>query len=179
MNNGKFSVKKFQEFLEMLTTLDVVNENTARNLKNSTARLLTVLKDDEMDDITKVDVDELAKRYMETSEPKPSESSITAYRSRTESAIKKFIAFEEEGKILYKPLAKNEEVEVNREDTIILGDQDPEVLKAASNISTFSLPVIIRPEQGISVTISGIPTDLTNNEAELIASILKVYVRPH
>ncbi|VEI69420.1 Uncharacterised protein [Serratia fonticola] len=179
MNNGKFSVTKLQEFLEMLTTLDVVNENTARNLKNSTARLLTVLNDEEKDDVTKVDVDALAKRYMETSESKPSDSSIAAYRSRTETAIKKFIAYQEAGKILYRPLSKNDEVEVNREDTIVLGDQEPETLKVASNISTFSLPVIIRPEQGISVTISGIPTDLTNNEAELIASILKVYVRPH
>ncbi|EOO4973161.1 hypothetical protein MMT14_27940, partial [Escherichia coli] len=34
------------------------------------------------------------------------------------------------------------------------------------------------PESGVTVTIKGIPNDITNEEAERISSILKVYVRP-
>lgn len=178
MNNEDYSVKNFQEFLEKLLTLGVVNESTARNLKNSSARLLTAVKDNEMDDVTKINVDDLVMRYVAMSESKPSPSSIAAYRSRTESAIKKFIAFQQGDEIPYTPQLKKEEVVAVKEDTFEMGNLEPEALKSASNTKTFTLPVTIRPEEGIAVTISGIPMDITNDEAERIASILKVYVRP-
>lgn len=171
MTNHGLSVQAFKDFLESLMALNIMKEATARNLKNSSARLLTVVQEDEMDDVTKLDVDELAERYINATEPKPSDSSITAYKSRMESAIKKFVAYQAGEEIPYNPVDRQEE-----EEELVEVKQQAEEKSAVT--SSYSLPVVIRPESGTTVTISGIPTDLTSEEAERISSILKVYVRP-
>ncbi|MDI5619457.1 hypothetical protein MJI08_25860, partial [Salmonella enterica subsp. enterica serovar Anatum] len=74
--------------------------------------------------------------------------------------------------IPYIPVERQEE-----EEELVELKQPVEVKSATP--SSYSLPVVIRPELGVTVTISGIPTDLTSEEAERISSILKVYVRPH
>ncbi|EAS0739586.1 hypothetical protein D0522_23740 [Salmonella enterica] len=172
MAESNVSVQAFKGFLEELMSLNIMKEATARNLKNSSARLLTVVKEEEMDDVTKLDVNELAERYINATEPKPSDSSITAYKSRMESAIKKFVAYQAGETIPYIPVERQEE-----EEELVELKQPVEVKSATP--SSYSLPVVIRPESGVTVTISGIPTDLTSEEAERISSILKVYVRPH
>ncbi|ECW7554131.1 hypothetical protein GYL01_003340 [Salmonella enterica] len=172
MAESNVSVQAFKVFLEELMSLNIMKEATARNLKNSSARLLTVVKEEEMDDVTKLDVNELAERYINATEPKPSDSSITAYKSRMESAIKKFVAYQAGETIPYIPVERQEE----EEELVEL--KQPVKVKSATP-SSYSLPVVIRPESGVTVTISGIPTDLTSEEAERISSILKVYVRPH
>ncbi|HHN8373792.1 hypothetical protein [Morganella morganii] len=171
MSNQELSVYAFKDFLESLMSLDIMKEATARNLKNSSARLLTVVKEEEMGDVTLLDVNELADRYIEITEPKPSKSSIIAYKSRMESAINKFKAFQANEEIPYNPIDRQEE-----EDK--LTDPAPTIEAKSEQPSSYSLPVVIRPESGTTVTISGIPTDLTSEEAERISSILKVYVRP-
>lgn len=172
MAESKVSVQAFKEFLESLLSLNIMKEATARNLKNSSARLLTVVQEDEMADVTQLDVNTLAERYINATEPKPSDSSITAYKSRMESAIKKFIAYQSGEDIPYNPIDRQEE----EEELVEAKPNDTEVKSTV--ISSYSLPVVIRPETGTTVTISGIPTDLTSEEAERISSILKVYVRP-
>ncbi|ATC73118.1 MULTISPECIES: hypothetical protein [Morganellaceae] len=172
MNNQELSVQAFKDFLESLMSLNIMKEATARNLKNSSARLLTVVKEEEMGDVTKLDLNVLAERYIEITEPKPNDTSIKAYKSRMESAINKFKAFQANEDIPYNPISNRQEEEKE------LAKEAPEVEPKNDQPSSYSLPVVIRPESGTTVTISGIPTDLTSEEAERISSILKVYVRP-
>ncbi|HIH4317559.1 TPA: hypothetical protein ACYSBI_001495 [Morganella morganii] len=172
MSNQKLSVYAFKDFLESLVSRKIMKDATARNLKNSSARLLTVVKEEEMGDVTLLDVNELADRYIKVTEPKPSKSSIIAYKSRMESAINKFKAFQANEEIPYNPIDRQEEEEEK------LADPAPTNEVKSEQPSSYSLPVVIRPESGTTVTISGIPTDLTSEEAERISSILKVYVRP-
>ncbi|EOB7509663.1 hypothetical protein [Providencia vermicola] len=172
MNNQELSVQAFKDFLESLMSLNIMKEATARNLKNSSARLLTVVKEEEMGDVTKLDLNVLAERYIEITEPKPNDTSIKAYKSRMESAINKFKAFQANEDIPYNPISNRQEEEKE------LAKEAPEVELKNDQPSSYSLPVVIRPESGTTVTISGIPTDLTSEEAERISSILKVYVRP-
>ncbi len=171
MTNHSLSVQAFKDFLESLLSLNIMKEATARNLRNSSARLLTVVHEEEMGDVTQLDVDELAERYINVTEPKPNDNSITAYKSRMESAIKKFVAFQAGETIPYNPVDRQEEDEE-------LVEVKQQVEEKSVVPSSYSLPVVIRPESGTTVTISGIPTDLTSEEAERISSILKVYVRP-
>ncbi|EPO2869083.1 TPA: hypothetical protein ACHKVW_004742 [Escherichia coli] len=172
MAKSNVSVQAFKDFLEELMSLNIMKEATARNLKNSSARLLTVVQEEEMGDVTQLDVNELAERYINATEPKPSDSSITAYKSRMESAIKKFVAFQSGEEIPYTPIDKesSEEKDLTGEPTKVEGK--------ANALHTYDLPVVLRPESGVTVTIKGVPNDITNEEAERISSILKVYVRP-
>lgn len=172
MTNLNLSVSAFKDFLESLLSLNIMKEATARNLKNSSTRLLTVVTEEEMEDVTKLDVNALAERYIEVTEPKPTDSSITAYKSRMESAIKKFVAYQTGEEIPYTPIDKE-----SNEDEDLIGESKKEESKVMTR-HTYDLPVVLRPESGITVTIKGIPNDITNEEAERISSILKVYVRP-
>ncbi|HDN4736544.1 TPA: hypothetical protein P1129_004565, partial [Salmonella enterica subsp. enterica serovar Bareilly] len=142
MAESNVSVQAFKGFLEELMSLNIMKEATARNLKNSSARLLTVVKEEEMDDVTKLDVNELAERYINATEPKPSDSSITAYKSRMESAIKKFVAYQAGETIPYIPVERQEE-----EEELVELKQPVEVKSATP--SSYSLPVVIRPELGV------------------------------
>ncbi|EEX9019762.1 hypothetical protein LKD89_RS26805, partial [Escherichia coli] len=71
MAKSNVSVQAFKDFLEELMSLNIMKEATARNLKNSSARLLTVVQEEEMGDVTQLDVNELAERYINATEPKP------------------------------------------------------------------------------------------------------------
>ncbi|WP_342601481.1 hypothetical protein AAFQ97_10340 [Proteus terrae] len=175
MDNQELSVQAFKDFLESLISLNIMKEATARNLKNSSARLLTVVKEEEMGDVTKLDLNILAERYIEITEPKPNDTSIKAYKSRMESAINKFKAFQANEDIPYNPISNRQEQE---EEKKLATKEASEIEPKNDQPSSYSLPVVIRPESGTTVTISGIPTDLTSEEAERISSILKVYVRP-
>ncbi|EPS6889671.1 hypothetical protein ACV0WE_004423, partial [Providencia stuartii] len=152
MNNQELSVQAFKDFLESLMSLNIMKEATARNLKNSSARLLTVVKEEEMGDVTKLDLNVLAERYIEITEPKPNDTSIKAYKSRMESAINKFKAFQANEDIPYNPISNRQEEEKE------LAKEAPEVEPKNDQPSSYSLPVVIRPESGTTVTISGIPT---------------------
>ncbi|MDI5568522.1 hypothetical protein MJI47_26005, partial [Salmonella enterica subsp. enterica serovar Kentucky] len=46
MAESNVSVQAFKGFLEELMSLNIMKEATARNLKNSSARLLTVVKEE-------------------------------------------------------------------------------------------------------------------------------------
>ncbi|HAN1079084.1 TPA: hypothetical protein IEG63_004909, partial [Escherichia coli] len=70
MAKSNVSVQAFKDFLEELMSLNIMKEATARNLKNSSARLLTVVQEEEMGDVTQLDVNELAERYINATEPK-------------------------------------------------------------------------------------------------------------
>jgi len=183
MNNAKLSVGAFKEFLEALPKLDLVKEATARNLKNSTTRLLTVVRDDEMADVSLLNVDELAKRYMEETIPKPNESSITAYKSRMDSAVKKFIAYKKGDSIPYRQHSKSvsdaEEdlIGTIHEESPVMSNEKEEhdTIIEATQKGSFTIPILVRPQSGLVVNIVGVPTDLTHEEAERISSILKIY----
>ena len=178
MTEKNLSVQAFKEFLDSLLTLDLVKEATARNLKNSSARLLTVVSEDEMDDVRKLNVDTLAQRYIRRTDPIPSPASMISYKSRTDSAIKKFIAYQTEDVIPYHAVDKesHSHSEVNECNELIT--ENINVEEKVVTLPTYDLPVVLRPELGVTVTITGIPNDITKEEAERIASILKVYVRP-
>ncbi|EIQ9745833.1 hypothetical protein LWE18_004750 [Escherichia coli] len=46
MQTKSYTIKAFQDFLQMLPELGIVNDATARNLRDSSLRLLTVLGSD-------------------------------------------------------------------------------------------------------------------------------------
>lgn len=166
------SVRAFKSFLRSLPELNIMKDTTARNLKNSSMRLLSVVEKGESDDVTKLDIETLANRYHERTEPSPSTGSMIAYKSRLESAIKKFIAYQAGEESPYTPVDKESS------EAIDLIGEPTKVVSKVKTLHTYDLPVVLRPESGITVTIKGIPNDITNEEAERIASILKVYVRP-
>ncbi|EOY5688472.1 hypothetical protein ACP7OL_000564 [Salmonella enterica subsp. enterica] len=171
--NDNYSTQAFFDFLMKLPNLGLINEATARNLKNSALLLLSVVETSDEDDVRALNVDELIARYAETQANKPSESTIHNYRSRFKSAVNKFEEYARLG-----TLVNLADTEGNLDGFDAL-EQKMEKAKVArqEKVQTFNLPIVVRPESGTMITVQGLPTDLTAEEAERILSILKAYVR--
>lgn len=185
MSDVNLSVGAFKEFLESLPKLGLVKEATARNLKNSTARLLTVVRENEVADVSLLSVEELAERYMRETVPTPNENSITSYKSRMDSAVKKFIAYQKGESIPYRQHSKSASdfdedlTDLSNEESSEMSNEKEveETVTTMAPKSSFDIPILVRPQSGVIVNIMGVPADLTAEEAERISSILKIYTQ--
>jgi len=168
-----YSTQAFFDFLVKLPSLGLINESTARNLKNSALLLLSVVEESNDDDVRDLDVEELITRYVETQSNKPSGSSLHNYRSRFKSAVNKFEEYVRVGTIVN--LADTD----GNLDGFDAVEQRLEKAKYSKRekAQTFNLPIVVRPETGTMITVQGLPTDITAEEAERILSVLKAYVR--
>jgi hypothetical protein len=171
--DNNYSTQAFFDFLIKLPKLGLINESTARNIKNSALLLLSVIECSEDDDARDLDVDQLISRYVETQVNKPSDSTVHNYRSRFKSAVNKFEEYVRVGTIVN---LADTEGELSSFDAV---EQKLEKVKQANGekAKTFNLPILFRPETGAMVTVQGLPTDLTAEEAERILYVIKAYVR--
>jgi len=175
-----YSIGELREFLDTLIDNDDLNLSTARNIKNSTILLINSYIDgelvDEDTDVRELDVDLLITDHFRNAEAPPSTATVQAYKSRYLSAIERFLDYKKAEKKM-----SDDEHPVRVVTTRVrrsFASKPVTVLNSEvrGDIETIDVPIPIRP--GMILTIPGIPTDLTNEEAERIASILKVYARP-
>lgn len=171
MSKKDYSIKSFREFLEGLPSLNIVNDATARNLRDSSLRLLTVLGDETVNgDIRDYSVASLAESYIASADVSPSESSMQAYKSRMQSAIDKFIAYQDggvESQEIVAPQKKERKKVATRKKT---GNDE------LIGIKTFELPIPLRGD--LIVTIGNLPRDLTKEEAKRISTIVESFAVP-
>lgn len=167
MHSKNFQISEFQDWLQKLPELNIVNDATARNLRDSSLRLLTVLGPDAINtDIRDYSIAHIAEMYAAAAETKPSDSSLQAYKSRMQSAVDKFIAYQN-GELdvdkQIKPAKKERNKMVSKKKT---AEDD-------SGIKTFELPIPLRGE--LIVTIGNLPRDLTKEEAKRISLIVESF----
>jgi hypothetical protein len=191
--NLDFSSTAFKQFIEKLPELNLIGEATARNLRNSSLLLLSAVDQNEYTDIRALNIDQLVQKYVATADSEPSETSIQAYKSRFNSAVSKFIDFQMGVKLPSDNeedlISESEQVAVKRKplprirrslaEPILQQDSNSQQLtQNVMSSHTFSAPLLLRPETGLTIEIKGLPLDLSNEEAERIASFLKIYSRP-
>ncbi|MED5697572.1 hypothetical protein [Enterobacter ludwigii] len=164
MGNEMYSYEEFDKFLNELTTLGIVNEATARNLKDASLRLLATYDPSDEEDVRDLDLDEIVNRYSETSGVDVSNASLQAYKSRLSSAIKKFIDYQ-----------KDNQIDDEQEDSAyLLKKRSPSrKVTSATEVKTFELPIPIR--DGLILRVHNLPMDLTIDEADRIANIIKSF----
>ncbi|MEJ0233165.1 hypothetical protein Q0L23_28720 [Klebsiella michiganensis] len=166
-----YSYEKFEEFLQRLPQLNIVTEATARNLKESALRLLATYSPDSDEDIRDMDVDEAISRYCESSGVDVSNSTLHSYKSRLASAIEKFIEFQN----AHNAKADDVDNEKSKPKRRRRMPKQPAPLSATITdpIKTFDLPIPLR--DGMIITVGKLPMDLTIDEAERIATIIKSF----
>ncbi|EPA9111007.1 MAG: hypothetical protein E7G96_02525 [Serratia liquefaciens] len=188
------SLKAFVQFLESLPDLNIIPEATARNLKNSSLLLISSAGLPENEDVRTFAPELFLNGYINSSESEPSESTLQAYRSRLTSAIK---LFEEHVSGGISPVPGRDSGSVSPKNTSvnllkIAQDQLQEkygvttkkrrvsVARKASikdkqedELKTFALPIPLRSD--LILTIENLPTDLSIDEAERIATIVKSF----
>lgn len=168
-----YSTQAFFDFLVDLPSLGLINEATARNLKNSALLLLSVVETRNDDDVRDLDVEELINSYVESQPTRPGDSSIQTYQSRFKSAVNKFEEYVRVGTIVN---LADTDGNLDGFDAVELKLEKAKQGKR-EKAQTFNLPIVVRPETGTMITVQGLPTDLTTEEAERILTVLKAYVR--
>ncbi|GHW45892.1 hypothetical protein VCSRO151_3463 [Vibrio cholerae] len=136
----------------------------------SVLNVLSVLTAEEAQDITKFEIPELLDlfktRKTEQSGKEPSSGSLGTYKSRLNKGIsefKKYVQHASKVQVKKTDTANNEETN-RKEKASVTQDK----------VETYTLPFPLRA--GVMVKISELPTNLTAEEAERIASMVKALV---
>lgn len=184
-----YSSDAFIKFLDVLPALEITNEATARNLKNSSMLLLSTSLGLPFEDMRFISVEELLQQYIAQAETPPSEASKQAYKSRFSSALAKFISYQNgETKPDVKELIQNPvlgELVVNQENTDNVSSltrkktvsrKAPVKPKVSDEVKTFELPIPLRGD--LIITIANLPRDLSKEEARRISTIVESFAIP-
>ncbi|ENT8257090.1 hypothetical protein ACI8CA_003340 [Salmonella enterica] len=168
MQSKNFLISEFKEWLQNLPELNIVNDATARNLRDSSLRLLTVLGPDGTDgDIRDYSVASMADTYAQSAETKPSDSSLQAYKSRMQSAVDKFIAYQN------GELDADKQIQPAKKERKKVAPKKKPVVEEQVGVKTFELPIPLRGD--LIVTIGNLPRDLTKDEAKRISLIVESF----
>lgn len=171
---------KLLEFMDYLSEKGLVATATISARKASANKVLGILKGPEADDVTKLDLNEVMRRFQNLEGKGYTPASLKSYLSRTKSAIDDFknylenpLAFRPgvQARERRKPEAKSA---VERSSTEPSPHPDKQPVKAP--LSSSLLPIQIRSDT--TVFVQGLPYDLTDAEASKIANVIKAHVMP-
>ncbi|CAI1082871.1 Uncharacterised protein [Serratia quinivorans] len=171
MSDAQYSAQNFERFLHNLPSSNIVSEATARNLRDASLRLLGHISGlDEIEDVRNLKVEDLIERLRLASEGAVSSTSMQAYKSRFQSALDKFIAFEN-GDLT----PTIDEMRHNTQMGKTRMTPQRKIVKQECDTKTFELPIPLRND--LLLRIENLPLDLTKEEAAKISKIIEAYAR--
>lgn len=165
-----FSRAKLLDFLDFLGNKGLMNKTTVASRKAAANTLLSILSDQEAQDVTKLDLNEVAIRFTNLKGAGFKPESIKVYKSRVSSAIEDLKQYRT-NPLSFKPsivspkLSSAPKTEKDNEKVSIVKRE-----KYTDNSAEVIFPVPIRPD--VVVKIVGLPSDLTKKEAARIANVV-------
>jgi len=164
-----FSRDSLLEFLDFLGKKGLMNKTTVASRKAATNTLLSILSDQEAEDVTKLDLNEVAMRFTNLKGVGFKPESIKVYKSRVSSAIEDLKQYRA-NPLSFKPSI------VSPKPPSATKEKDSEnnsVVRHKTHVDSPTdviFPVPIRPD--VVVKIVGVPSDLTKREAAKIANVI-------
>lgn len=181
----------FLEFLDWLGSKGLMPLNTAQARKAVANKVLAALEEDELDDITALDVDDVMLRFTNKFGKKYTHESARTYRSRFETSVADFKAYCE-NPVGFRPLGRpqtkrapaeqqagateKKKLALRRPSAKVVPErhlQKDDEPTSAGNV----IPIQIR--QNLTVRIGPVPFDLTQAEAQKIANIILAHALPY
>jgi len=165
-----FSRDKLLEFLGFLGKKGLMNKTTVAARRASVNTLLSILSDQEAQDVRKLDLNEVAMRFTNLKGAQFKPESIKVYKSRVTSAI------EDLKKYRANPLTFKPNIVSPKSSASAKADKDVEKNrfvkdgKLPDNSADIIFPVPIRPD--VVVRVVGVPSNLTKKEATKIANVV-------
>lgn len=172
------------KFLDYVGAKGLLSPSTAESRKASVNKVLGILSDDEATDVSRIDLDEVTRRFANLHGQGYTADSLRTYKSRTKSSIDDFLRYVENplafkvGGPKRQPRAKpSRDTEA---DTSSANAQEPQA-SFSSNLATPSagtdiLPIAIRPD--LTVYVQGLPYDLAEREAKKISNVILAMALP-
>lgn len=184
MSDSRYSATKLVEFFDYVIIKGLMNKETANSRKIASAKILEVLDEQERSDLRQLDIEDAFQRFVHLKGKGYSPQSLSVYRSRFSAAISDFIAWVGDPlnyrsatatratKKTIRTDGKERQAGVSRKspERPSIPVQPPVDLGLTDHLS---LPIPLR--KGVVVKISGLPSDLTPDEAKKIAAIVGAY----
>lgn len=180
----------FLDFLDWLGSKGLIPLNTAQARKAVANKVLAALEDDELSDITALDIDDVMLRFTTKFGKRYTPESARTYRSRFESSVADFKAYcENPGgfRPLGRPQIKRAATEQHngatekrkaapRKPTSKSGPEREPPTDGEPASSGHVIPIQIR--RNLTLRIGPVPFDLTKAEATKIANIILAHAMP-
>jgi hypothetical protein len=167
------------QFLEYLGAKGLVAPPTATARRIAASRVLSVLSDEEAENVFAVDLDHLMSRFENLNRGKFTPDSLRTYRSRLKTALDDFRGYNSDP-VSFRPSGrtsgKNKQIETSkprRKDSyveIATPSASSSSTPAINMPNTNQLPIALR--QDVVVRVFGLPFDLSKAEAQKIANII-------
>lgn len=174
MPNGSYSVDTLLEFLKYAGMEGLINPAVARSRRKAIEQLAAELTEEERADVRKLDVDELASRFHKLEGSSIRSEALSLYTERVRMAQTDFLAWAENP-------AGFQSVGGERRRAIPRGSLSPErevaeriTLESTENPSNV-VPIALREDE--TVYVANLPLDLTPQEAERIARVVRAFAR--
>ena len=173
-----FSRTEFLKFHDFLAQKGLMNRATVIARKAASNKLLSILDEEEANNLENLDVDSLVQRYHYLNQGKIKPESLKVYRSRLISSLSEFKRYTADP-VNYKPnvtpkLKRAGLKSNNNNQTNIPPEQNKDDLtkngdEKQHKAITFPIPI----RQDTIVKILDLPHDLTKLEAEKISNVIK------
>ena len=178
--NGQKSNAALVEFLDYLARKGLMNKTTASSRKAAVNNVLSVLDDEETIDISRIDLDDVMRRFHNLNGMNYTTDSLATYKSRVRSAIEDFISYVENPMAFRPSTGGGRKTREGARTTVIKSQKDNGTLRTQSAgpllqpppaVATLILPIPVRAD--LTVYIQGLPHDLTQAEASKIANVIR------
>lgn len=172
------SREAFGRFLDYLGDKGLMSPSTAQTRKVSAMKILRILESDEAADVTKIDIDDLVRRFSNLHGQSYSPGSVTTYQSRLKSAMADFRSYLENPLAFMPSINGRERPSKSRKENgdSIKGSRSeaqPEPVRQPVQPpigGTNIMPIPIRAD--LTILIHGLPHDLTEAEAKKISGVI-------
>lgn len=178
--NGQKSKAALLEFLDYLARKGLMNKTTASSRKAAVNNVLGVLDDEEANDISKIDLDDVMRRFHNLNGMNYTRDSLATYKSRVRSAIEDFISYVENPMAFRPSTGGARKIRENARTANSKSQNDSGTLRTQSSgpnfqpppaVATLILPIPVRAD--LTVYVQGLPHDLTQAEASKIANVIR------
>ena len=178
----QFSREELLKFLDYLGEKGLMKRSTAISRKAAVNTLLSILEADEAADVRTLNLDDLMTRFANLRQGQFKPESLSVYKSRLSSSIQEFVRWranptsfklQMSTKERATKAGNSERASPDRQSRTAVSKESPPTVNEKNlddEVQTITFPVPIRP--GVIVRVTGIPSDLTPDEAEKIGNVI-------
>jgi len=175
----KRTKQDFLKFLDWLGDKGLMPKNTVAARKAAVSKVLSILSDEEAHDVTKLNLDEVMRRFNNLEGNRYTPGSLTTYLSRVRSALDDFAVY------LDNPLGFRPSAQTRvRRTTEPRKDAPPHIpvqnhtneAPTGIRVAANALSIPIRPDT--TIVVQGLPYDLSETEAAKIANVIRAMALP-
>jgi hypothetical protein len=170
------------QFLTYVGAKGLLSPATVESRKASVNKVLGILSDDEAEDVSKIDLDEVIRRFANLHGQSYTTDSLRTYKSRTKSSIDDFLRYVD-NPLAFKVGGPKRTPKAKRaKESLENGSAEPASSSTARSESvtpsagTGIIPIPIR--SNLTVHVQGLPFDLTSIEAKKIANVILAMATP-